>query len=111
MFFYLALSQLGIVGSTFVPKNAHNVIEPLSLSKPVMIGMSMRGIEYPALEAIESGVLQQHFNITSLVDAVVTLMTNPNDYLQVVQKAKVFYAAHGGSAQKHLSYLKPWLSR
>ena len=111
MFFYLALSQLVIVGSTFVPKNAHNVIEPLSLSKPVMIGMSMRGIEYPALEAIESGVLQQHFNITSLVDAVVTLMTNPNDYLQVVQKAKVFYAAHGGSAQKHLSYLKPWLSR
>lgn len=111
MFFYLALSQLVIVGSTFVPKNAHNVIEPLSLCKPVMIGMSMQGIEYPALEAIESGVLQQHFNILSLVNAVVALMTNTKDYLQVVQKANFFYAAHVGSAQKHLSYLKPFLTR
>lgn len=111
MFFYLALAQLVIVGSTFVPKNAHNVIEPLSLCKPVMIGMSMRGIEYPAIEAIDAGVLQQHFNIPSLVNAVVELMINPQDYLQVVEKAKVFYAEHGGAAQKHLSYLKPWLSR
>ncbi|MSQ57864.1 MAG: hypothetical protein EXR35_10335 [Limnohabitans sp.] len=111
MFFYLALSQLVIVGSTFVPKNAHNVIEPLSLCKPVMIGMNMRGIEYPAIEAIEAGVLQQHFNIPSLVDAIVALMTNSEAYLQVVQKAKLFYAEHGGSAQKHLNYLKPWLAR
>ena len=58
MYFYLALSQVVVVGGSFVDSGAHNVIEPLALKKPVMVGPSIWGIEYPGVEALAAGVLQ-----------------------------------------------------
>jgi len=109
MYFYLALSQVVVVGGSFVPQGAHNVIEPLALKKPVMVGHSIYGIEYPAVEALASGVLQQQMTIPHLVDAVVNLLTEPSAYAKVIAGAESFYAEHSGSTAKHMDVLKPWL--
>ena len=58
MYFYLGLCDRAIVGGGFVPKGAHNVIEPLALKKPVIVGPHIWTIEYPATEAIAAGVCQ-----------------------------------------------------
>ena len=109
MYFYLALSQVVVVGASFVPLGAHNVIEPLALKKPVMVGHSIWGIEYPGVEALAAGVLQQHTTIEGLADALVKLLTSPDDYAAAIAGAEAFYAEHGGATQKHMATLVPWL--
>ena len=110
MYFYLALSQAVVVGASFVPLGAHNVIEPLALKKPVMVGHSIWGIEYPGVEALAAGVLQQHMNIPSMAQAMIHLLTAPAAYSQAMAGAESFYAEHAGSTAKHMAVLKPWLA-
>jgi 3-deoxy-D-manno-octulosonic-acid transferase len=110
MYFYLALSQAVVVGASFVPLGAHNVIEPLALKKPVMVGPSIWGIEYPGVEAMAAGVLQQHMDIPSLSQALVHLLTAPGAYAQAMAGAERFYAEHAGSTPKHMAVLLPWLA-
>ncbi len=109
MYFYLALSQAVVVGASFVPMGAHNVIEPLALKKPVMVGHSIWGIEYPGVEALAAGVLQQHLDIASLAHALVELLTAPGAYEKAMAGAEQFYAEHAGSTAKHMAVLVPWL--
>jgi len=109
MYFYLALSQAVVVGASFVPMGAHNVIEPLALKKPVMVGPSIWGIEYPGVEALAAGVLQQHMDIPSLAQAMVHLLTAPGAYAQAMVGAEKFYEEHAGSTAKHMAVLVPWL--
>lgn len=109
MYFYLALSQAVVVGASFVAMGAHNVIEPLALKKPVMVGHSIWGIEYPGVEALAAGVLQQHMDIPSLAQAMVHLLSAPGAYAQAMAGAEQFHAAHTGSTAKHLAVLMPWL--
>ena len=110
MYFYLALSQAVVVGASFVPLGAHNVIEPLALKKPVMVGPSIWGIEYPGVEAMAAGVLQQHMDIPSLSQALVHLLIAPGAYAQAMAGAERFYAEHAGSTPKHMAVLVPWLA-
>ncbi len=109
MYFYLALSQVVVVGASFVPLGAHNVIEPLALRKPVMVGPSIWGIEYPGVEALAAGVLQQHMTVPSLAEALLKLLTSPADYAAAIAGAQAFYAEHGGATAKHMAVLVPWL--
>lgn len=109
MYFYLALSHAVVVGASFVPMGAHNVIEPLALKKPVMVGHSIWGIEYPGVEALAAGVLQQHMSIPALAQALVHLLTAPGAYAQAMAGAERFYAEHAGSTTKHMAVLVPWL--
>lgn len=109
MYFYLALSQVVVVGGSFVDSGAHNVIEPLALRKPVMVGPSIWGIEYPGVEALAAGVLQQHMTIPSLSQALLHLLTHEQAYAQAIAGAEAFYAEHGGATEKHMAVLVPWL--
>ena len=59
MNFYLALSDVVVVGGGFMPKGSHNIIEPLALGKPVIVGPETWTIEYPAEEAIAAGVCRR----------------------------------------------------
>ena len=56
MYAYLAMADIVIVGGGFTPHGAHNIIEPLALRKPVIVGPEIQTIEYPAVEAIAAGV-------------------------------------------------------
>jgi 3-deoxy-D-manno-octulosonic-acid transferase len=109
MYFYLALSQAVVVGGSFVDTGAHNVIEPLALKKPVMVGPSIWGIEYPGVEALAAGVLTQHADANALAQALLKLLTSPAAYAQAMAGAEAFFAEHGGATEKHMAVLLPWM--
>jgi len=79
MFFYLAASDVVSVGGGFVEKGAHNVIEPLALGKPVIVGPHVWTIEFPGREAHSAGVL--------------TICEEPNNLAELLTRAR------GASAQ------------
>ncbi len=57
--FYMAMSDLVFMGDSLNNEGSHNIIEPFALQKPVIVGPSIWGIEYPALEALDVGILKK----------------------------------------------------
>ena len=49
--FYMAMSDIVFMGDSLNNEGSHNIIEPLAIKKPVIVGPSIWGIEFPALEA------------------------------------------------------------
>jgi 3-deoxy-D-manno-octulosonic-acid transferase len=109
MYFYLALAQVVVVGSSFGDRAVHNIIEPLAINKPVWTGPSVRGIEYPAIEALQAGVLHHASNGDDLADQLAAVLSDPPAYAALVRKTQDFNAIHSGSVAKHMAAFLPWL--
>lgn len=105
MYFYLSLADQVIVGGGFHPKGAHNVIEPLAVRKPVLVGPEIWTIEYPAFEAIEAGVVQHLKTVDDLISAL-----DPENLGKIKSDIDVFYAAHAGATRRTIDALPELLS-
>ncbi len=106
MFFYLALCDAAVVGGGFVPKGAHNIIEPLALGRPVLVGPHVWTIEYPGEEAIAAGVVTLCRNAGDLAQALAARL-EPEPGAQSAMQA--FLADHTGATDRTLAALAPWL--
>ncbi|WP_373635675.1 3-deoxy-D-manno-octulosonic acid transferase [Yoonia sp. SS1-5] len=97
MYFYLSLCDRAIVGGGFVEKGAHNIIEPLALRKPVIVGPHIWTIAYPATEAIAAGVC----HMVESPGALKSIVADP----PMVTDAQIaaFYADHAGSVRRTLA--------
>ncbi len=97
MYFYLSLCDRAIVGGGFTPKGAHNIIEPLALKRPVIVGPEIWTIEYPAVEAIAAGVCHHVKSPEELIDAVKTPADVSED--QITR----FFDDHAGGVDRTLA--------
>jgi len=97
MYFYLSLADRVVVGGGFTPTGAHNVIEPLALSKPVLTGPQTWTTEYPFVEAAAAGVA------VSVPDgpALIAALSEPSTAdLPAIQ---AFLAEHSGAAARTIA--------
>ena len=85
------------------------VIEPLALHKPVWTGPSVRGIEYPAIEALQAGVLHHAQDGEDLAGQLAGVLADPVASAALVEKTRHFNAAHAGSVARHMAAFWPWL--
>lgn len=99
MYFYIALSDRVVTGGGFTPHGAHNIIEPLALKRPVIVGPEIHTIEYPAVEAIAAGVCLRVETPEALA-AALTDWQGPRP-----EAIDDFFAAHSGATQKTLAAL------
>lgn len=99
MYFYIALADRVVTGGGFTPHGAHNIIEPLALKRPVIVGPEIHTIEYPAVEAIAAGVCLRVETPAALAAA---LTDWPGPGPEAIQ---AFFAAHSGATQKTLAAL------
>jgi len=93
MYFYLALADRVVVGGGFQPKGSHNIIEPLALGKPVIVGPHLDTIEYPAVEAIAAGVCRK----TDADHLVAEVLGWPDPSAEAMAN---FVAAHSGATAR-----------
>ena len=99
MYFYIALSDRVVTGGGFTPHGAHNIIEPLALKRPVIVGPEIHTIEYPAVEAIAAGVCLR----VETAEALTKALTDwPGPEPAAIQ---AFLAAHSGATQRTLAAL------
>ena len=106
MFFYLALCDVAVVGGGFVPKGAHNIIEPLALGRPVLVGPHVWTIEYPGEEAMAAGVVTLCRDAGALSEALAARL-EPGPGTQ--DRMAAFLAEHAGATERTLAALAPWL--
>ena len=102
MHFYLALADQVVVGGGFAPQGSHNIIEPLSQGKPTIVGPNTWTIDFPAVEAIEAGVVRQ-VSSDELADALLDL----SEYAS----ADAFMSVMGGSVEKTLDAVSDFMER
>jgi 3-deoxy-D-manno-octulosonic-acid transferase len=105
MYFYLAMADRVIVGGGFNPKGAHNIIEPLALKKPVLVGPEVWTIEYPFVEAEAAGVARSVPDFEALTAALIA-RDDPT-----TAQIDAFFAAHAGATQRTLSGIQALLNR
>jgi 3-deoxy-D-manno-octulosonic-acid transferase len=99
MYFYIALSDRTVTGGGFTPHGAHNIIEPLALKRPVIVGPEIHTIEYPAVEAIAAGVCLR----VETAEALAAALTDwPGPGPEVIE---AFFTAHSGATQRTLAAL------
>ncbi len=103
MYFYLSLADRVVVGGGFTPRGAHNVIEPLALSKPVWTGPHTWTIEYPFVEAEAAGVAASVPDAAALAQA----LTSPD--LPTAENMEAFVRAHSGAVARTMEALAPLL--
>jgi 3-deoxy-D-manno-octulosonic-acid transferase len=103
MYFYLSLADRVVVGGGFQPKGSHNIIEPLALKCPVIVGPQIQTIEYPAVEAIAAGVCLQ-----TTADRLVQDVQDWPD--PTTEAMAAFMAAHSGATRRTLAALASLLT-
>jgi 3-deoxy-D-manno-octulosonic-acid transferase len=107
MYFYLAMADRVVTGGGFTPHGAHNIIEPLALGKPVIVGPEIQTIEYPAVEAIAAGVCYHAQDPEDLARAL-----RPDGWPgPEPQQIQAFLAAHSGATARTMAAIAPLLTR
>jgi 3-deoxy-D-manno-octulosonic-acid transferase len=104
MYAYIAMADIVVVGGGFTPKGAHNIIEPLALRKPVIVGPTIHTIEYPAVEAIAAGVCWKMETPEDLRD-VLLAGTAPDP-----AAIEAFFNAHSGATERTITALDQLLT-
>jgi 3-deoxy-D-manno-octulosonic-acid transferase len=99
MYFYLAIADRVIVGGGFTPHGAHNVIEPLAVKKPVIVGPEIHTIEYPAVEAIAAGVC---LHVMTAAELQVALEPGAT-FAPSEPEIDAFFATHSGATERTLA--------
>lgn len=98
MYFYLELADRVLVGGGFAPpRGAHNVIEPMALGKPVVVGPSIWTIEYIARDAIAAGAIR----VVAEGDELATALTAPPGAEELARIA-AFFARNAGALERTL---------
>jgi 3-deoxy-D-manno-octulosonic-acid transferase len=105
MYFYLAMADRVVVGGGFTPGGAHNIIEALSLTKPVVTGPVTWPIEYPMAEAVAAGVAMSVGDAPALAKALAAPLATDQEVMAQ------FLAAHSGAAARTVAALDRLTSR
>lgn len=109
MYFYLALADMAVVGGGFLPSGAHNVIEPLALCKPVLVGPVVWSIEYPGVEAAAAGAIDICPTPEAMADRMLALLDDSAATAGMAERAQVFFAEHSGATDRMMAVLAPLL--
>jgi 3-deoxy-D-manno-octulosonic-acid transferase len=102
--FYFKISEQIFMGDSFIDEGSHNIIEPLRLFKPVTVGPSIWGIEYPATEALAAGILTRVASPQDLLDHWLKIGRGEDLALER-DRVVAFVAEHGGATDRALSLL------
>lgn len=104
MYAYLAMADRVAVGGGFTPAGSHNIIEPLALGKPVVVGPEIGTIEYPAVEAVAAGVCLQ------VMPERLAFALTPEGWAGPTQaQISAFLAEHSGATAQTMAVLRPLL--
>lgn len=103
---YYAIADIVFVGGSLVKKGGHNILEPASLSRPVIFGPHMFNFRDIAGLFLENSAAIQVRNGAELQGKIKFFLRQPGGSAALGQKAKGLVLANQGATQKTCQYLK-----
>lgn len=106
---YYAASDVAFVGGSLLPFGAHNLIEPLAVGTPVLVGPHTFNFAEATAGAIDAGAALRVADAEALTIAVAELFANPGRRQAMGLAARAFHAQHQGAADRLWEWLQPQL--
>jgi 3-deoxy-D-manno-octulosonic-acid transferase len=106
---YYAMADLVFVGASLVDHGGHNIMEPMAMGKPVVMGPSIFGIAFAAIPAAEAGAFESLPDAAALQMRIMELFSNPAALQEMAQRATDFAADKTGAADRTIKGLKSFL--
>ena len=109
MLAYYAAADVAFVGGSLLPLGGQNLIEPLAVGTPVLVGPHTFNFMEAAAGAIEAGAAQRVRDADALVAALAELLGNEVHRNAMSRAARSFHAMHAGAADRLWEWLAPRL--
>jgi 3-deoxy-D-manno-octulosonic-acid transferase len=103
---YYAIADMVFVGGSLVKKGGHNILEPASLSKPVVFGPYMFNFQDIAALFLENNAAIQVRNPPELQEKIKFFLRQPEQAAALGRKARELVWRNQGATQKTCQYLK-----
>jgi len=110
MLAYYAAADVAFVGGSLLPLGGQNMIEPLAVGTPVVIGPHTFNFSDAAQGAVSAGAARRVGDADELLAEVARLLSNPLELATMRDRARSFHAAHRGAADRLWRWLLPRLA-
>jgi len=104
---YFAAADIAFVGGSLEPLGGHNLIEPIAMGTPTLVGPHTFNFAEATARAVEAGAALRVADADALVLQVSALLQDPAQRAQLCAAALAFRAAHRGAVDR----LAAWLAR
>ncbi len=104
---YYVAGDVAFVGGSLLPLGGQNLIEPIALGVPVLIGPHTFNFAEATAGAIAAGAARSVTDADELVREVRGLLSDPSRRRAIGDAARTFHAAHQGAVQRLWSWLQP----
>jgi 3-deoxy-D-manno-octulosonic-acid transferase len=109
MFAYYAAADVAFVGGSLLPLGGQNLIEPIALGVPTLVGPHTFNFAEASAQAIEAGAALRVADANELIAQVARLLRDPDARARMHTSADTFCAAHRGAADRLWTWLAPRL--
>jgi 3-deoxy-D-manno-octulosonic-acid transferase len=109
MLAYCAASDVAFVGGSLLPLGGQNLIEPIAMGVPTLVGPHTFNFAEATARAIEAGAARCVPDAPALVDAVAALFADDSARARMRDAALAFHAAHTGATDRLWQWLAPQL--
>jgi 3-deoxy-D-manno-octulosonic-acid transferase len=109
MFAYYAAADAAFVGGSLLPLGGQNLIEPIALGVPTLVGPYTFNFAEASAQAIEAGAALRVADANALVVQIARLLGDPGTREQMRAAADTFCGAHRGAADRLWAWLAPRL--
>jgi 3-deoxy-D-manno-octulosonic-acid transferase len=104
---YYAASDVAFVGGSLLPLGGQNLIEPIALGIPVLIGPHTFNFAEATAGAIAAGAARLVTDADEMARAICDLLSDPSRRQAMGDAARTFHAAHQGAVQRLWNWLRP----
>jgi 3-deoxy-D-manno-octulosonic-acid transferase len=111
LFAYYTAADVAFVGGGLLPLGGQNLIEPIAVGCPTLVGPHMFNFAEAARSAIAAGAALEVADATSLIETVGALLGDPARRERMRAAARAFHAAHRGASEGLWTWLAPQLAK
>jgi len=107
---YCAAADVVFVGGSLLPLGGQNLIEPIALGRPTLVGPHMFNFADATQKALAVGAAFEVRNAGALAEALRSLLQDPARRAELAKAALAFHTAHRGAAERLWQWLAPKLA-
>jgi 3-deoxy-D-manno-octulosonic-acid transferase len=107
---YYAAADVAFVGGSLLPLGGQNLIEPLAVGTPTLIGPHTFNFADATERAMAAGAAERVADAPALVEAVGRLLRDRTRRDAMRASAQAFFAAHRGATDRLWAWLAPRLT-
>ena len=109
MYAYYSAADVAFVGGSLLPLGGQNLIEPIAVGVPTLIGPHTFNFAHASETAVEAGAARRVHDADELVSVAAALLSDSTSRELMHENAAAFVAKHRGASERLWRWLAPRL--